>query len=244
MRCLAIIFIHFIFLTTLYSQVLPGTPVSGFPKATTSEITALNPPEAFIAFSTDEKIFYYYDGTNWNPLISSPTIYVGSFIINAPGGSTTTSFTTQVTGLPFKPSQVTFITHANIESFGLNDPGSAGTNTNTLQNAFGTSHGYARDDGNPTPTQGTIFVGGSGSSINSISRYSSNSQCIGVRFSNNNANNLGVISGVLNTFDFDSVTSTGGFSFNITYTIGTTGNNNRNDDVLNENLVVFYTAYR
>lgn len=84
------------------SQVFPGSPVSGFPCGTTAQINAVsNPVEGKIAYTTDEKIFYYYDGTNWISLNSSSGIYVGSFIINAPGGTATTSFTTQVTGIPF-----------------------------------------------------------------------------------------------------------------------------------------------
>ncbi|MCH2035305.1 MAG: hypothetical protein MK202_17485 [Tenacibaculum sp.] len=50
----------------LYSQVFPSTPVSGFPSGTTAQINAtLNPVEGTIAYSTDQKILYYYNGTNW-----------------------------------------------------------------------------------------------------------------------------------------------------------------------------------
>lgn len=48
------------------TQVFPGTPVSGFPSGTTSEINSSpSPVEATIAYSTDEKIFYYYNGSAW-----------------------------------------------------------------------------------------------------------------------------------------------------------------------------------
>ncbi len=227
------------------SQVFPGTPVSGFPSGTTAQINAVsNPVEGTIAYSTDEKIFYYYDGTNWISLNSSSGVYVGSFIINAPGGTATTSFTTQVTGIPFRPSQVTFTAFANVERFGLNNDNQTSNNDQGIANSFGSMQGFARNDGTLPITQNVIYVGGSGNSINDISRYSSNTQCIGIRYGNQNGDNLGVLSGVLNTFDFNSGTSTGGFTFNITYTIGTTGNAGRNDDILNESLVVFYTAYR
>jgi hypothetical protein len=227
----------------IQSQVFPGTPVSGFPSGTTADINAIaSPVTATIAFSTDEKIFYYYDGTKWVALKTSPSVYVGSFIINAPGGSTSTSFTTQVTGIPFQPSQVTFTAYANIESFGLNNDNQTNNNDQGIANSFGSMRGFARDD-NSTITQNVIYLGGSGNSINDISRYSSNSQCIGIRYGNQNGDNLGVLSGVINSFDFNTTTSTGGFTFNISYTIGTTGNSNRNDDILNESLVVFYTAY-
>jgi len=240
-------YLFFILLITtplLNAQVFPGVPVSGFPSGTTSEITNIaSPIEATVAYSTNEKIFYYYDGTNWIALKTSPSIYVGSFIVSAPGGTTATSVNQVISGLPFEPSQVTFVAHANVEGFNINAAGSGGLNTATLQNAFGTTNGFARNDG-AIITQATIYVGGSGSSINSISRYSSNTQCFGLRYNDQNANNLGILSGVLNSFNFDTGTSTGGFTITINYTLGTTGNADRNNDILNESLVVFYTAYK
>ncbi|SNR15356.1 hypothetical protein [Tenacibaculum jejuense] len=223
---------------TTEAQVFPGSPVSGFPSGTTAQITSVaSPVEATIAYSTDEKIFYYYDGTNWIALRSDPNVFVGSFIITAPGGTTATSFNVNVNTLPFRPSQITFNAHANIEAFNINAAGSAGLNTPTLQNAFGVMQGYARNDAGTT-TQATIYIGGSGSSINSISRYSSNSQCIGLRYGNQNAVNMGVISGTLSSFDLN------GFTINVSYTLGTSGNTNRDNDILDESLVVFFTAYR
>ncbi|SNR15358.1 hypothetical protein [Tenacibaculum jejuense] len=66
------ILIIFLFITTysLYSQVLPGEPVVGYPKGTTAQITSITTTESVIAYSTDEKIFYYYDGTKWVKLFS------------------------------------------------------------------------------------------------------------------------------------------------------------------------------
>ena len=52
------------------SQVLPGEPVGGYPKGTTAQITAITTIESVIAYSTDEKLFYYYDGTKWVKLFS------------------------------------------------------------------------------------------------------------------------------------------------------------------------------
>ncbi len=228
----------FLMCFSLRAQVFPGTPVNGFPSGTTAQITTVpSPVEATIAYSTDEKIFYYYDGTNWIPLRSGPNVYVGAFTIAAPGGTVATSFDVSVASLPFQPSQITFNAHANVETFNINAVGSAGLNTATLQNAFGVMQGYARDDSGTT-TQGTIFIGGSGSSINTISRYSSNSQCLGLRYGNQNAVNLGVISGTLSSFNTD------GFTINVSYTLGTSGNVNLDNDILGEGLVVFYTAYR
>ncbi|TCP21318.1 hypothetical protein EV195_1209 [Tenacibaculum skagerrakense] len=243
MKYLLFFFFLFSFLK-INGQVFPGTPVSGFPSGTTAQINAIaNPVTATLAYSTDEKVFYYYDGTDWVALKTSPSVYVGSFIINAPGGSTSTSFTTQVTGIPFQPSQVTFTAYANIESFGLNNDNQTSNNDQGIANSFGNMTGFARNDGSSI-TQNVIYIGGSGNSINDISRYSSNTQCIGIRYGNQNGDNLGVLSATLNSFDYNTATSTGGFTFNISYTIGTTGNASRNDDILNESLVVLYTAYK
>ena len=55
------------------SQVIPGTPVSGLPKGTSAQLKGLTVPSGFIAFSTDENIFYYYNGTSWLSLSSVPT---------------------------------------------------------------------------------------------------------------------------------------------------------------------------
>ncbi|SNR16350.1 hypothetical protein [Tenacibaculum jejuense] len=69
------------------SQVLPGVPVSGFPSGTTAQIQAISSPvESVIAYSTDEKIFYYYEGTNWIPLNNPNSLKV--VVLNRTGGYT------------------------------------------------------------------------------------------------------------------------------------------------------------
>ncbi|CAL2075424.1 hypothetical protein [Tenacibaculum sp. 190524A05c] len=61
-----------LFCNVLLSQVFPGTPVSGYPSGTTAQINAIaNPVEATIAYSTNEQIFYYYNGSNWVPFNTS-----------------------------------------------------------------------------------------------------------------------------------------------------------------------------
>lgn len=70
MRIVFIIIIAYC--STGFSQVFPGTPVSGFPSGTTTEITNTpNPVEATIAYSTNERIFYYYNGSAWVPFFTS-----------------------------------------------------------------------------------------------------------------------------------------------------------------------------
>lgn len=75
MKKITFLFIFF-FTSINYGQVFSGTPISGFPSGTTTQINAIpNPVEATIAYSTNEKIFYYYNGTTWVPFnISSNTI--------------------------------------------------------------------------------------------------------------------------------------------------------------------------
>lgn len=150
-----------------------------------------------------------------------PTVYVGFFIITTTGNQT-------ITGLPFQPSQITFVAHANIESFGIDEDNgiasNSGNNRNEIGNAFGSMNGFARNN-NGTITQGVIYVGGSGASINDISRYSSNTNCIGIRYSNNNGDAFGRTLASLVSFN-----TTNSFTINVS---------TRADNVL-----VFYTAYK
>ncbi len=162
--------------------------------------------------------------------------YTGFFIIDNTTLTTTGTYSQSISGIPFQPSQVVFKAHPNIGSFNLNDDNALGANnTGLLENTFGTMNGFARA-GSPI-AQAVIFSGGSGSSINNISRYANNTQCIGLRYTNNNGNNLGVISASLASF-----TATG-FNLNITYTLGTIGSAAVQDDILDESVIVLFTAY-
>ncbi len=83
------------------SQVLPGVPVAGFPSGTTAQINAITSPvESVIAYSTDEKLFYYFDGTNWvqlnNPELNSLKVVV----LNRTGGYTLPNQTNQYQDFP------------------------------------------------------------------------------------------------------------------------------------------------
>jgi hypothetical protein len=145
-------------------------------------------------------------------------VYTGFFIINASGSQS-------ITVLPFQPSQITFVAHANVESLNI-DAGGA-LNSNTIDNSFGSMNGFARDNGGVI-TQQVIYVGGSGRSINNISRFSSDANCIGLRYGNQNGDNLGKITAPLTSFNSD------GFTINVT----------RTSNATSENLVVVYTAYK
>ncbi|WP_442266864.1 PA14 domain-containing protein [Tenacibaculum sp. ZS6-P6] len=69
------------------AQVFPGTPVSGLPSGTTAQILAtVSPVEGVLAYSTDQKIIYYYDGTNWVSTSGS------NWLLNGNAGTSNTNF--------------------------------------------------------------------------------------------------------------------------------------------------------
>ncbi|CAL2079381.1 conserved protein of unknown function [Tenacibaculum sp. 190524A02b] len=238
MRKFPLTIIIILFFNLIAKAQVDEMSLMGVAKATTTELNNISSPEiGSLAFDTVKDRLVEYTSSGWREMLTDQNVYVSFFIINAPGGTTATSFNHIENMLPFQPSQITFKAHANIEAFNINSAGSAGLNTATLQNAFGTTHGFARQD-TSSITQATIYIGGSGSSINSISRYSSNTQCIGLRYGNQNAQNLGTITASLSTFDSN------GFTLNVSYGLGSSGNTNRDNDILNESLVVLYTAYK
>lgn len=156
-----------------------------------------------------------------------PTVYTGYFIVDYSPGTNIIS----VSGIPFQPSQVTFVAHANVDSIRSNGD-NASNNSNTLINSFGTMNGFANNS-TGTLVQQVIYVGGSGNSINDIGWFSDDRRCIGVRYGNQNGDNLGVIEGTLSAF------TTVGFNIDIDY--NTVGNPTL---LRNEKLVVLYTAYK
>jgi hypothetical protein len=78
-----------------------------------------------------------------------------------------------------------------------------------------------------------LFIG-SGQSINNISRFSSSSNCIGLRYGNQDAANLGKITASMTSFNAN------GFTLNVKYTAAASGNT----AVLGENVIVLFTAYK
>lgn len=102
--------------------------------------------------------------------------------------------------------------------------GGTGNDNNTgIENSFGYMTGFAQNY-NGTIAQQVICGGGSGNSINDISRYAANNRCVGVRYGNQNGVKLGLTTASITSFDDD------GFTLNV----------NNNDDA----RVVIYTAYR
>ena len=176
-----------------------------------------------------------YDGGNWVTVVanSDSNVYTGVFVIDRDVNDT---FTINITGIPFQPSQVTFVAHANVDS--KISEGSSGDNENNINDSFGTMNGFANASTDPIVQQ-VIYVGGNGASINSIGWFSSSTHCIGVRYGNQNGVNLGIIKGALNSF------TTVGFNIDVTYN---TGDSNAAGYSLPffqaEKLVVLYTAYK
>ena len=166
-----------------------------------------------------------YDGGNWVTVGAVPSVYTGVFVIER-----TIPITKNITGIPFQPSQVTFVAHANVDEI-VSEGLSSGTND--ITNSFGTMNGFANAS-TGTIEQQVIYVGGSGASINKIGYFSSPSHCIGVRYGNQNAENLGIIKGALTSFTTD------GFNIDVTYNVSGNGD----DDFRAEKLVVLYTAYK
>ena len=113
-----------------------------------------------------------------------PRVWMGAIRITSSG-------TMDVTGIPFQPTSISFSAHANVENFNLDSDNGTRNNDSGISNAFGTMNGFVQDTGSGLNQQ-VIYVGGSGNSINDISRFASNSHCIGLRYSNQNGDKLGL----------------------------------------------------
>ncbi|WP_299683481.1 PA14 domain-containing protein [uncultured Tenacibaculum sp.] len=81
-------FVYLVFFTTIINaQVFPGVPVSGLPSGTTAQIIATpSPVEGVMAYSTDQRIIYYYNGTNWVSTSGA------NWLLNGNAGTTNTNF--------------------------------------------------------------------------------------------------------------------------------------------------------
>lgn len=236
-------FIHIyilLFSAAVFAQI-DANSLMGLPTATNfAEIMAISTPNVgSIVFNLDDEEIYRYTGTTngWQRGFNEPNVYVGSFIISEEGPLT-------VTGIPFQPSQVTFAAHANVEDLNLDSNNGTGVNDRGIANSFGSMTGFVRNI-NGNLVQQAIFGGGHGNSINDISKYASSTNCIGVRYGDQNGSSLGKIEGAFNTFTTD------GFTINVNYTDGDITVNNANplvdvqpDDIDSESLVVLYTAYK
>jgi len=151
-----------------------------------------------------------------------PTVHAGYFVINSNGAKT-------ITGLPFEPSQIIFSAQANVGAINV-DARSA--SNNTVDVFVGSMNGFVRKT-NSGNEQQVIFVGQSGYEtgnpyVNHISRYASNANCVGIRYGDQNGNEIGKQIASLTSFNSD------GFTINVT----------RSGNASNKNLVVLFTAYK
>lgn len=193
----------FVILLFSFLTIAAQTPTAGeliqVHNATSIEMNSINSPiDGSIIYNTTTRSIHFYSNSNWVEVPNVANIYVGAFQISGLGNQ-------NITGLPFEPSNITFSAHANVESLNLNSDNAVGNNNTGIANSFGSMNGFARNDGNTIAEQ-VIYVGGSGNSINDISRYASNSHCIGLRYGNQNGNNLGVTSASVTSFNTDGFT--------------------------------------
>jgi len=197
MRLKNYILYSIIFLTGVISNAqLESGLLLGLTNATTTDINATtDAAKGSLVFNTDTNQVYVFDGTSWNQM-GQKTTYTGTFRISESG-------TLSVSGFPFQPTSVSFVAYANVEDFNLDSDNGTRNNETGLPNAYGSMKGFARDD-NGSITEQVIFNGGSGNSINDISRYASDSYSIGVRYANQNGDKLGLTSATVTAF-----TSTG-----------------------------------
>jgi len=197
MRLKNYILYSIIFLTGVIANAqLESGLLLGLTNATTADINATtDAAKGSLVFNTDTNQVYVFDGTSWNQM-GQKTTYTGTFRISESG-------TLSVSGFPFQPTSVSFVAYANVEDFNLDSDNGTRNNETGLPNAYGSMKGFARDD-NGSITEQVIFNGGSGNSINDISRYASDSYSIGVRYANQNGDKLGLTSATVTAF-----TSTG-----------------------------------
>lgn len=213
------IFILFKFVVS-FAQIDENSLIS-LPRATTIELNNITAPSlGSLAFDTSKDRVVEYTSSGWQEMLTSSNVYLGAFIISSSGNQT-------ITGIPFSPASISFSAHANVESLNINSDNDVGDNNSGLNNSFGTMTGFARNDSG-TIVQQVIYVGGSGNSINDISRYASSSNCIGIRYGNQNGDNLGIVSASMTSFNAN------GFTINVSKT-GTAGS---------ENLLVLFSAYK
>lgn len=217
-------------------------------RATTTQMNAISTTDSgSLIYNSDSLALYAFDGTNWQKVSTAdstdevldsaqmnadsshffigeerirannaPRVFMGTFLITSTGD-------TSITGLPFKPNLVEFTAYANIDSDTINADNQVGNNNNTRDNSFGYMTGFSQEY-NGVVTQQVICSGGNGNSINDISRFASPTFCIGMRYANNNGDNVGETFATLKTFDNN------GFTVNV----------NKIDD----DLLIMFTAYR
>ncbi|MEP2238944.1 MAG: hypothetical protein ABJI22_11330 [Maribacter sp.] len=196
---------NILFLVLLFSSVLINAQLDsgllvGLTTGSASDINATtNAPQGALVFNTDDNQVYVFDGASWN-IVGQKNKYVGTFRITGSGAIS-------ISSIPFKPTSITFSAYANVEDYDLDADNGTINNETGLPNAYGGMTGFVRED-NGSITEQVIYNGGSGNSINDISRYASSTHSIGLRYSNQNGDNLGLTTATVTSFNTD------GFSLN------------------------------
>ncbi|WP_108803867.1 hypothetical protein [Aquimarina sp. Aq107] len=213
---------------------IDANSLMGLPTASTAERVAITGVSVgALVYDTDVNRVYEFTDTGWQEMLTTGNVYVGAFQVSSSG-------TINITGIPFRPTLVTFVAHANVEDFNINNDNGTANNDRGIRNSFGTMNGFARNDPGDIIQQ-VIYIGSHGNSINDISRFASDMYSIGLRYGDQNGLLLGNILGDLTDFNSD------GFTINITYIDGDVTNVGQNvlpEDIDNEGIIVLYTAYR
>jgi hypothetical protein len=207
-------------------------------QVTTSATAPTAPLEGDVWFDTSapptQTKIYKNGAESWVTVEADHSVYKGFFIIERPVGSSDTFTIDTIRGLPFQPSQVTFVAHANVDS--INSKGSS-NRENNITNSFGTMNGFFNAS---KGVQQVIYVGGNGNSINNIGWFSSSSHCIGVRYGDQNGNDLGIITGALSLITAAGIAIEDGFDITVKYN----ASNRQATAFRKEKLVILYTAYK
>ncbi len=212
----------FLFIATLSMKAqIDGGLLLGLVQATTAEMgTITNPVEGSLIYNSEEEKMYLNTASGFEAVPSADDVssgfYVGTFQISGTGNVV-------VSGLPFQPSSITFTAYANIAGPNVNADNGTSENDNTFVNVHGSMKGFARDNGGTT-TQQVIFNGASGASVNDISRYASSTHSIGIRYANNDGDNLGLTTASIASFNSNGFTV--------------------NTDNFTGGILVIYEAYR
>lgn len=186
--------------------------------------------------------YYYWENNQWNLVRSSnqKQVHFGQITVTSSGS-------VSVTGVGFTPSSIEFVALNRVRTANAGEYRADNNNSNDIRMAGGMTVGYAQNNGGVIQQQ-VVANGFSGSSINNIGTYASNSHCIAAFFVNNNGEPIhdngtatggadtqgGLIRASLTSFNTD------GFTLNFDrFLAGLGGSPDRSNQI-----VIIYKAYR
>ncbi|PPK96940.1 hypothetical protein LY01_00765 [Nonlabens xylanidelens] len=184
--------------------------------------------------------YYFHEDGVWYEVArgTTPQVFFGKLIISAKGSL-------NITDVPFKPESIEFLAVNRVQDYDETYRSDT-NNSNDIRMAGGQTMGYAQTVGAGIDQQ-VISSAASGSSLNNIGTYSSDSHCIAAFFVNNNGEPIhdngtatggtdaegGLISASLQSFDAS------GFTLNVDNYLGESSTGVRTNQI-----VVIYKAYR